>query len=112
MGHVVISGEALRRLREGGPGIDDTLVGEIAVAREPIAPGGLGRGELRGSTFTLRNADAESLSVGQRCRVHGGALVAATEVAGGWPLRTGLVLAFMVPALAALAAVAISRRLS
>ncbi len=57
------------RLRQGGPGIDDTLVGEIAVTSEPIAPGGVGRGELRGSTFTLRNGDAESLHVGERCRV-------------------------------------------
>jgi hypothetical protein len=59
----------LGRLRQAGPGIDDTLVGEIAVASEPIAAGGLGRGELRGSTFAVRNADAEGLALGERCRV-------------------------------------------
>ena len=62
-------GQAVGRLRQAGPGIEDTLVGEIAVAREPIEPGAMGRGELRGSVFSLRNADAAPLAVGERCRV-------------------------------------------
>lgn len=57
------------RLRQAGPGIEDTLVGEVAVAEGPISPGGFGRGELRGSVFSLRNAGSEPLAAGERCRV-------------------------------------------
>ena len=57
------------RLRQAGPGIEDTLVGELAVAGESLAPGAVGVGELRGSRFSLRNADAETLVPGERCRV-------------------------------------------
>ena len=57
------------RLRQAGPGIEDTLVGEVAVAAEPIAPGAIGRGELRGSAFSLRNAGPDPLAPGERCRV-------------------------------------------
>lgn len=59
----------LGRLRQAGPGIEDTLVGEIAVATEPLAPGALGRGELRGSVFSMRNVGEEPLAAGERCRV-------------------------------------------
>lgn len=57
------------RLRLAGPGIEDTLAGEIAVATEAIAPGAVGRGELRGSVFTVRNAGGSLLAAGERCRV-------------------------------------------
>lgn len=57
------------RLRHAGPGIEDTLVGEIAVASEAIEPGAMGRGELRGSVFELRNAGPTRLVPGQRARV-------------------------------------------
>ena len=59
----------LGRLRQAGPGIEDTLVGEVAVASEAIAPGAMGRGELRGSVFTIRNTGALPLAAGERCRV-------------------------------------------
>jgi membrane protein implicated in regulation of membrane protease activity len=59
----------LGRLRQAGPGIEDTLVGEIAVASEVIAPGALGNGQLRGSSFSLRNVDSDPLAAGERCRV-------------------------------------------
>jgi membrane protein implicated in regulation of membrane protease activity len=59
----------LGRFRQAGPGIEDTLVGEIAVAGEPMAPGGTGRGEMRGSSFSLRNAGDTPIAAGQRCRV-------------------------------------------
>jgi hypothetical protein len=59
----------LGRLRQAGPGIEDTLVGETAVAAEPIAPGAMGRGELRGSVFSMRNVDRAALALGERCRV-------------------------------------------
>ena len=57
------------RLRHGEPGIEDTLVGEIAVASEAMAPGAVARGELRGSVFSLRNASTVALVAGERCRV-------------------------------------------
>ena len=48
----------------------DSLVGEIAVVvDQPIAPGAVGRAELRGSTWAARNVHASELDRGQRCRV-------------------------------------------
>ena len=47
----------------------DNLVGEAAVATETIASGAMGRAELRGSSWNVRNAGPTPLAVGQRCRV-------------------------------------------
>ena len=47
----------------------DTMIGELAIAVEDIAPDGLGKAELRGSTWSARNAGATALSKGQRGRV-------------------------------------------
>lgn len=47
----------------------DSLVGAIAVAQEPIAPGEVGRAELRGATWSARNLHSAGLARGQRCRV-------------------------------------------
>ena len=44
----------------------DSLVGENAVARENIPPGGIGRVELRGTVWTARNAGRTELVNGQR----------------------------------------------
>ena len=54
-----------------GAGRDDvdSLVGEIAVPVDQIPPGGHGRAELRGSTWSARNLEAAALIPGQRCRV-------------------------------------------
>jgi membrane protein implicated in regulation of membrane protease activity len=53
-----------------GPTVDtDTLVGEIAVAAEGIAPGGIGRVELRGAAWRACNRGAKALISGQRCVV-------------------------------------------
>lgn len=60
----------MNRLGIGGDRSDvDTLVGEIAVAGELLPPGGHGRAELRGTTWSARNVDAAPLVPGQRCRV-------------------------------------------
>jgi membrane protein implicated in regulation of membrane protease activity len=48
---------------------DDTLVGEIAVAREPLAGGASGRIDLRGSSWSARNDGDEPLAPGDRARV-------------------------------------------
>jgi len=47
----------------------DNLVGETAVALEEIAPGGVGKAEMRGSAWTARSAHPGLLARGQRCRV-------------------------------------------
>jgi inner membrane protein len=47
----------------------DALVGQIATALEPIAPGAVGRAELRGATWSARNLHTAPLAQGQRCRV-------------------------------------------
>ena len=47
------------------------LVGETAVAKEAIAPGAIGRVELRGTAWTARNRGLETLATGTRCVVIG-----------------------------------------
>ena len=49
----------------------DTLVGELAVPRERISPGDVGRVELRGTLWNGRNDSTQPLEPGQRCRVIG-----------------------------------------
>jgi membrane protein implicated in regulation of membrane protease activity len=47
----------------------DTLVGELAVALEDLAPGAIGKAELRGTAWTARNAGTRPLARGERARV-------------------------------------------
>jgi len=47
----------------------DQLVGEVAIASEDLAPGSVGRVELRGSAWSARNNAAVPISRGMRCRV-------------------------------------------
>ena len=47
----------------------DTLVGELAIPRERIGSGDVGRVELRGVLWNARNETASPLEPGQRCRV-------------------------------------------
>jgi membrane protein implicated in regulation of membrane protease activity len=47
----------------------DTLVGQVAVATEPMVPGAHGRAELRGAIWSARNVDTAAVASGQRCRV-------------------------------------------
>lgn len=60
----------LRRLelREGEKPVD-SLVGETAAAVEPMAPGGAGRVELRGTTWKAKNAGTDAVAAGQACEV-------------------------------------------
>jgi membrane protein implicated in regulation of membrane protease activity len=48
---------------------DDTLVGEIGRVLEALAPGAVGKVELRGSPWSARCVDEEALEVGVRVRV-------------------------------------------
>lgn len=47
----------------------DALVGQIAIAEDAIAAGGIGRAQLRGSSWAARNLHSAELARGQRCRV-------------------------------------------
>ncbi len=47
----------------------DYLVGEVAMPSEDLAASAVGQAELRGSVWTVRNADNAPLRKGQRCRV-------------------------------------------
>jgi len=47
----------------------DQLAGEVAVAMEDLAPGGVGRVELRGSAWSARNSSSAPIARGTRSRV-------------------------------------------
>jgi inner membrane protein len=47
----------------------DSIVGETAVAAEPIPVAGIGKAELRGTSWAARNAGTDVIAAGQRCRV-------------------------------------------
>jgi len=49
----------------------DTLIGERAIATEDIDVAGLGRAEMRGTTWSARNVGEAALTRGQRCVVAG-----------------------------------------
>ena len=60
----------LRWLQPDAVGADvDSLVGDIATPLEEIAPGAIGRAELRGTVWTARNRAGVPLQKGQRCTV-------------------------------------------
>jgi len=47
----------------------DQLVGEVAVAAEDLAPGAMGRVELRGAAWSAKNDATTFVARGVRCRV-------------------------------------------
>jgi membrane protein implicated in regulation of membrane protease activity len=47
----------------------DYLLGEVATPSEDLAANGVGKAELRGSVWTVRNTEPTNVSKGQRCRV-------------------------------------------
>jgi membrane protein implicated in regulation of membrane protease activity len=47
----------------------DTLEGEAAILSQDLAPGEVGKAELRGTVWSVRNCDERLLSRGQRARV-------------------------------------------
>jgi membrane protein implicated in regulation of membrane protease activity len=47
----------------------DTLVGDLAVLADDLAPGAYGKAELRGTPWTVLNHDQRPLARGQRVRV-------------------------------------------
>jgi membrane protein implicated in regulation of membrane protease activity len=47
----------------------DSMVGESAILLEDLAPGGTGKAELHGTTWTVHNAGQALVKKNQRCRV-------------------------------------------
>jgi membrane protein implicated in regulation of membrane protease activity len=60
---------AVRKLKLDQKKVVDSLVGQTAMASEEIAPQGLGRAEMRGTTWSARNVGETVLNRGQRCAV-------------------------------------------
>lgn len=78
----------LQWLEPSGPNVAvDRLVGEAAVLLEDVAPGGIGKAELRGTSWSVKNDGPQTLSSGMRVsvvRVDGLTLwVRAEQPAGG-----------------------------
>src|SRR3989454_8394378 len=65
---VFLRGPLLRRImpvRREGLAVD-ALVGEVAVPLQDLAPGAVGKAELRGSAWTAKNVDPRPLARGER----------------------------------------------
>lgn len=60
--------ERLNERRTGEP-VVDSMVGEVAIPLEPLAAGATGKAELRGTTWTAKNAGSAALAKGQRGKV-------------------------------------------
>ena len=54
---------------KGGKGTVDRMEGERALVTEDVAPGGVGKAEMRGTSWTARSTATVALARGQRCRV-------------------------------------------
>ena len=65
---VVIAQRTLSRAAETSHQVDD-LRRESALVIEHIPAGGIGRAELRGTTWSARGVDGVALARGTRCRV-------------------------------------------
>jgi len=60
----------LRRMRAAErTGLVDSLTADIAVTKEDILPGAVGRAELRGTSWSALNVGLAALHRGQRCAV-------------------------------------------
>jgi len=67
---VLFRGKIQSRVEHSGPMLPvDSLVGEVALPVEAMAPGAVGRVALRGSNWEARNEGDTPLGANQRCRV-------------------------------------------
>jgi membrane protein implicated in regulation of membrane protease activity len=60
--------EWMKRREPQQPAVD-TIVGEAAILTEDLAAGGVGKAELRGTSWSVRSREGRALPRGQRCRV-------------------------------------------
>lgn len=68
-GLVTLRGTLRRIMSSGRQGAVDSLVGEAAVVLEDVPGGGVGKVELRGTSWSARSEAAIAIPRGQRCRV-------------------------------------------
>ena len=61
----------VRKLKLDQKKVVDSLVGEQAIAMEEIPAQGVGKAEMRGTTWSARNVGETALNRGQRCVVAG-----------------------------------------
>jgi inner membrane protein len=66
---LIFRGPLLERMKHRGDDSVDTIVGEVATPLNDLAPGAIGKAELRGTTWTVRNSGHNTLQKGQRGRV-------------------------------------------
>jgi membrane protein implicated in regulation of membrane protease activity len=66
---VPLRARLLRRVQGDGAAPVDSLVGAIAVSLEDLAPGQVGKAELRGTAWSARNAGTRPIPRGARSRV-------------------------------------------
>jgi inner membrane protein len=66
---LLFRGKLQARFQAPPPHDVDSLVGVLAVPQGSIEPGAVGRVEVRGSTWSARNAAAIAIASGQRCTV-------------------------------------------
>jgi len=66
---VPLRGRVVRWASAGEPRVVDSLVGQELLLLDDLAPGGIGKGELRGTTWNVRTAVPRTLRQGERARV-------------------------------------------
>ncbi len=67
---VAVFQRTLARASRGGSHAVDDLRRETATILEDVPANGVGRAELRGTTWSARGVDGAALARGTRCRVH------------------------------------------
>ncbi|HEX9407862.1 MAG TPA: NfeD family protein [Thermoanaerobaculia bacterium] len=59
----------VQKLKLSQTKVVDTMIGEQAIVMQDLPPAGIGRAEMRGSTWNARNVGETALMRGQRCTV-------------------------------------------
>lgn len=69
LGIWVLFGDSLQRLLRTGEKEYGGLIGQTAVARETVAPGHKGSGEMWGAPWRVENVGSSSIQSGDECEV-------------------------------------------
>ncbi|MDQ6800814.1 MAG: NfeD family protein [Acidobacteriota bacterium] len=59
----------VQKLKLSVTNVVDSMVGEQAILMDDLPPAGIGKAEMRGSTWNARNVGETALNRGQRCTV-------------------------------------------
>src|SRR5439155_19737277 len=66
---LIIRPFVVRKLKLSETKVVDTMIGEQAILMEDLPPAGVGKAEMRGSTWNARNVGETAMRRGQRCTV-------------------------------------------